>query len=334
LAQWQYGLGRAVAWTSDTKGQWGRDLVQWDQFGAFAAQLVTWTVPRATENALNAQARIEGTQAIITAEATQNGQPVTDASISATVIGDNGASEAAALQQVGPGQFQITLPSPQRGSYLVQLSAQANGQAIGQQLVGLVVPYSPEYRQGQSNPALLDAVASATSGARIEDPAAAFEHDLDSVRRAQEISLPLLLLATLLLPLDIAVRRLSLGRRDWRDARAWVAARSGRTSTGTPAAPSPAMRDLQRAKARAQVRTSRSTTPANEAVEHPAQPAAPPPTIGAARHAAPMVERPSAAETEQAARSQQAPNAPPAASAPDGDPLARLRAAKERARRR
>ena len=329
LAQWQYGLGRAVAWTSDAKGQWGRDLVQWDQFGTFAAQLVTWTVPRATENALNAQARIEGTQAIITAEATQNGQPVTDASMSATVIGDDGASEAAALQQVGPGQFQITLPSPQRGSYLVQLSAQANGQTIGQQLVGLVVPYSPEYRQGQSNPALLDTVASATGGARIEDPAAAFEHDLASVRRAQEISLPLLLLATLLLPLDIAVRRLSLGRRDWRDARAWVAARTGRTTSSTPAAPSPAMRDLQRAKARAQVRTSRSTAPANDVVEQPAQPAA----GSVTRRAASVVERPSAAETEQAARAQQAPDAIPAAPATDDDPLARLRAAKERARR-
>jgi len=29
LAQWQYGLGRAVAWTSDLKGQWGRDWVGW-----------------------------------------------------------------------------------------------------------------------------------------------------------------------------------------------------------------------------------------------------------------------------------------------------------------
>jgi hypothetical protein len=286
-------------------------------------------VPRATENALNAQARIEGTQAIITAEATQNGQPATNASISATVIGDDGASEPAALQQVGPGQFQITLPSPQRGSYLVQLSAQANGQAIGQQLVGLVVPYSPEYRQGQSNPALLDAVASTTGGARIKEPAAAFEHDLATVRRAQEISLPLLLLATLLLPLDIAVRRLSLGRRDWRDAHAWVAARAGRTTSSTPAAPSPAMRDLQRAKARAQVRTSRSTAPASEVSEQPAQPAA----ASVTRRAASVVERPSAAETEQAAQAPQASNATPAAPAAD-DPLARLRAAKERARRR
>ena len=46
LAQWQYGLGRAVAWTSDLKGQWASEWVQWDNFDAFAAQLVGWTLPQ------------------------------------------------------------------------------------------------------------------------------------------------------------------------------------------------------------------------------------------------------------------------------------------------
>jgi Mg-chelatase subunit ChlD len=331
LAQWQYGLGRAVAWTSDAKGQWGRDLVQWQEFGTFAAQLVSWTVPRGTPNALNAQARIEGTQAIVTAETTRDGQPLTDATVSATVVGDDGVGEPTELRQVGPGQFQATLPSPQRGSYLLQLSAQQNGQAIGQQLIGLVVPYSPEYRQGQSNPVLLQAVANATGGRPIETPAAAFEHNLAAVRRAQEISLPLLLLATLLLPLDIAVRRLSLRRRDWAEARAWVAARTGRKGS-TAAAPSAAMRDLQRAKALAALRTNRPADPTSPNAAQPAQTAstAAPPSVP--RRPAPVVERPSAAQTEQAVPTPQPPAAP--APATDDDPLARLRAAKERARRR
>jgi len=332
LAQWQYGLGRAVAWTSDAKGQWGRDLVQWQEFGSFAAQLVSWTVPRGTENALNAQARIEGTQAIVTAEATRDGQPITDATISATVVGDDGIGQPTELRQVGPGQFQATLPSPERGSYLLQLSAQQNGQAIGQQLIGLVVPYSPEYRQGQSNPALLDAVASATGGRPIETSAAAFEHNLATVRRAQEISLPLLLLATLLLPLDIAVRRLSLRRRDWTEAQAWVAARTRRKASAA-AAPSAAMRDLQRAKARAAQRTNRSAEPTPPSAAPPAQTAATTAPPSVSRRAAPVVERPSAEQTEQAAHaSPPVPAVPPAT--PDDDPLARLRAAKERARRR
>ena len=30
LAQWQYGLGRSVAWTSDSTGRWARDWLGWD----------------------------------------------------------------------------------------------------------------------------------------------------------------------------------------------------------------------------------------------------------------------------------------------------------------
>ena len=41
---------------------------------------------------------------------------------------------------------------------------------------------------------------------------------------AQPLATPLLLLAALLLPLDVAVRRLRLSRRDWAGLRAWLAA--------------------------------------------------------------------------------------------------------------
>ncbi|MGC9320560.1 MAG: VWA domain-containing protein, partial [Armatimonadota bacterium] len=39
LAQWQYGLGRAVAWTSDLKPQWASNWVAWERFNRFAVQL-------------------------------------------------------------------------------------------------------------------------------------------------------------------------------------------------------------------------------------------------------------------------------------------------------
>lgn len=314
LAQWQFGLGRAVAWTSDLKGQWGTDLVRWEGFGQFAAQLVGWTVPQDVENALNAQTRIEGTQAIITAEARdKDGAPLSDATLAATVIGPDGAEQPVTMRQVGPGQFQATLASPQTGSYLVQVNAQRDGQAIGQQMVGLVVPYSPEYRQQQSNPALLTTIAAETGGTQLTTPAAAFAHNLSAVRRSQEISLPLLLLVVLLLPLDIAIRRLGLRRRDLGEGRAWVATRLSRRNAAQPVAADPVLGSLQRAKARANTRNRR-------AVDDP-PPVADPPQ----RRPAPQVERPTPTETRQAAES------PPAPS--EQDALARLRAAKERARR-
>ncbi|MDQ2964582.1 MAG: VWA domain-containing protein, partial [Chloroflexota bacterium] len=45
LAQWQYGLGRSVAWTSDSTGRWARSWLGWTGFSKFFSQLVGWTFP-------------------------------------------------------------------------------------------------------------------------------------------------------------------------------------------------------------------------------------------------------------------------------------------------
>jgi Uncharacterized membrane protein len=45
LAQWQYGLGRAVAWTSDATGKWAKNWIAWPGFSRFFSQLVGWTFP-------------------------------------------------------------------------------------------------------------------------------------------------------------------------------------------------------------------------------------------------------------------------------------------------
>ena len=45
LAQWQYGLGRSIAWTSDSTGHWAKNWVPWQSFSKFFSQMVGWTFP-------------------------------------------------------------------------------------------------------------------------------------------------------------------------------------------------------------------------------------------------------------------------------------------------
>jgi hypothetical protein len=91
---------------------------------------------------------------------------------------------------------------------MLQLAGSLAGQLVAQDTAALVVPYSPEYRLGQSNPALLAALAKTTGGSAIDQPAQAFERADQGAGSAQEIAFPLLLAALALLPLDILVRRL------------------------------------------------------------------------------------------------------------------------------
>ena len=234
LAQWQYGIGRAVAWTSDFKGKWGKDWINWTAFPRFAAQLIGWTLPSAAGDGVETNIRTEGTRTIIDVKLTDaDSKPRNGLQIGANVVGANAFAQETSLTQVAPGQYRASITSPIQGTYVIQIAGAQDGRVVVQSAVGMVVPYSAEYRQGQRNPELLAALAHSTGGTKLEQPADAFAHNLAPVYSAREIALPLLLLALLLLPLDIGVRRLMLRRGDVGAATTWL--RTARFAPETPA---------------------------------------------------------------------------------------------------
>jgi hypothetical protein len=90
------------------------------------------------------------------------------------------------------------------------------------QTSGWVLGYSPEYREFETNPQLLQTVAALTGGQDLVGlETAVFDHTLPTEATTRPIWTWLTLAAVLLLPLDIAVRRLVITRRDWE--RAWAA---------------------------------------------------------------------------------------------------------------
>jgi hypothetical protein len=93
------------------------------------------------------------------------------------------------------------------------------------QTLGLVVPYSPEYKGSVTDDGLLGRIATMTGGRTLalENTAAAFEHNIDAVKSTTDLWPLLVLLAVLLLPFDIGVRRVSVSKVDilnaWGDVR-------------------------------------------------------------------------------------------------------------------
>ncbi len=292
LATWQYGLGRSAAWLSDAKGQWANDWVGWEDFPRFSSQLLGAVLPVRGGQDISTEVTVAGGETIVQLT---TGESQDNLEVTATLIGTDGTRREVPLSQVGPSSYQGRLESPAPGTYLVQISGAAAERVVLQETAGLVVPYSSEYRGAQANPALLDELASLTAGARLTEALEAFKPVAGEVTRAQEIGLPLLLLALCLLPIDIALRRLMLRRSDFGQARAWATARAGRPAEPPP--PDATLERLQSAKRRAGARIS--------GVEPPQAPTPPPET-----------------------------QAPPPPAGPAEDPLERLRAAKERARRR
>jgi uncharacterized membrane protein len=330
LAQWQYGLGRAVAWTSDSTGRWARSWVGWQGFSRFFSQLVGWTFPGEETGGIEASFVTEGGQTKLRVESVaEDGSPRDFYSTAVAMTDPLLESRAVPLDQVAPGVYEAPLGEIESGAYVIRVSQTRPGSTPLGRTLGLVAPTPAEYRILGANEPFLATLRAATGGRAIDTPAQPWTHDLATTNTYTDLWPALLILALLLWPLDIALRRVSIGRRELVDARRWVAGGWRRRRAVAPrpvevagmlaardrATGSSARAALLRgdsaarsgAAAAAEVRSPRPTP-------GPAHPAAPPPP--------PTTGQPAAATT------------PPAAvpSDPGLDTLARLREAKRRSR--
>ena len=125
------------------------------------------------------------------------------------------------LASTGPGRFEGDLPTYQVGSYLLHVTQSAGGVVRHTNTFGLVVPYSPEYRDLGTDINTLRAIAHAGGGTLITDPSQVFNVPVPPAQAAQALDEMLLVLAVLLFPVDVALRRLILRVED---VPAWKAA--------------------------------------------------------------------------------------------------------------
>jgi uncharacterized membrane protein len=225
LATWQSGLGRAVAWTSDATGRWATDWVRWPGFATFWSQVVRWTIVQDRDSSVEAIVAHDGERATLTVDVrAADGGFLNDLALTANVVAPDGAARTVSLAQVAPGRYEGAFAPEVSGAYFIRVTGEGAGEQAGEQAIaqttGWVLGYSPEYRLTEVDPARLAALAALTGGQDISaDPTAALAHDLPGVATVRPIWQWLLLAAVVLLPADIAVRRLSLTRLDL--ARAW-----------------------------------------------------------------------------------------------------------------
>lgn len=215
LAQWQYGLGRSVAWTSDFKGQWGRDWINWEQFPDFANGFLEMLLPPRRTEGLAIESRTDGNQAILELTIPDTRQTQQTLQIAGRLLDPDDTGVPLEFSQVGANRYRAVTTVDTPGAYLAQVAvSEQNGEPLGTASGGMVVAYSPEYREKGSNPLLLDDLADVTNGRQMPDPATIFEPTQQKVGVIQEVAMPLMWIALLLLPLDIAFRRLLLRKAD------------------------------------------------------------------------------------------------------------------------
>jgi hypothetical protein len=172
------------------------------------ARMVAWTLPSGQQQLqIEAQPSGDGLQVDVT------GPDTAGATVSVGMVRPDLQNTTQDLVAVAPGHWQGRIGGTTVGTYLLHGVLRKNGQVLGQADRAVSVPYSPEYLQLGRDDGLLRQVARDGGGAVLAKAAAAWAQRPLPVPVSSDVFWPLLLLAALLWPLDVAARRITLSPR-------------------------------------------------------------------------------------------------------------------------
>jgi Ca-activated chloride channel homolog len=230
LAHWQYGLGRAVAFTSDAKSRWAKIWLNWDKYRQFWSQIGQWALRRLENADFTTEVTVDKGQGLINLEALDSqGNYRNFLNLEAIVVSPKGERQRVHIDQTGPGHYEAAFPTKDTGAYLIHVLNNKEGQQPESQVVGASVNYSPEFTSSEPNFNLLHRITESGNG-RMLDPGSPasnpFEHDRRRTFQPKDLWDDLMKIAVLLFVLDVGVRRIQIDREEWRKGmrvmRRWI----------------------------------------------------------------------------------------------------------------
>jgi uncharacterized membrane protein/Mg-chelatase subunit ChlD len=263
VSSWRYGLGKAVAYTSDARNDgkaWGRDWASAGIYQKFWENTINWAMREAERGKLTMATEYrDGKVRVVLDARDEKDKPVIGLALKGRVTAPNKPQPGDKVPTVefkptGAGQYVAEFDAQEAGAYFVNV--QAETEEIGPDgkpvldpntklpkttpfdaaRAGVTVPYSPEYADLESNTALLKRIGDITGGTYHEEPTDPFDlaKTADFFRKGPEAIrsvLPfwfwLVFAAGLLLLFDVGVRRISVEAKEIRTAgeRLWAKVR-------------------------------------------------------------------------------------------------------------
>ncbi|MFQ5523548.1 MAG: VWA domain-containing protein [Acidimicrobiia bacterium] len=209
LASWRVGLGKVAAWTSDGGDKWASLWAGWEGFADFWSTVVRDTFPLGGAEGESLEATISDDLLTISLESAEAWPAGTVTS--ARVSFPGGRSQEVRLERISESLFQATVPARESGTYAVGVSV--NETSVLSATASR--SFAAEFLPGPPDSALLEGISTATGGRGEIVASQAFDAEgLEVGVTERSYRWWFLLAAALLWPLDVALRRLRLGRRE------------------------------------------------------------------------------------------------------------------------
>ncbi|PWW27398.1 von Willebrand factor type A domain-containing protein [Cytobacillus oceanisediminis] len=205
LAEWQYGMGRTIAFTSDFSGKWSGDWARWEKWPLFINQLVTKTLPQYESEPYRISVEKRDGSTVLNLESA-NSQSLP---IETSIVSETGEQIEANTRLTAPAKYEATLPESSGMYFLNIKQADQNGNVQIHQ-TGFTIPYSVEYLQKGANKEHLEELSKLTGGKGLEAEIDSFRPLKNPASTKQPISEWLILAAFLIFFTEIALRRFGL----------------------------------------------------------------------------------------------------------------------------
>jgi hypothetical protein len=141
LARWQYGLGRAVAFTSSVGTPWDAEL--WgEQAAKLWGQAVRWAARPARTPGFEAEVAEEGGGFCVAVRVEKDGRFVNGLELAGRLASPEGKAVELDLPQRAPGEYAAEFPAPVQGAYRLTVVEKGKGQRLS---VGVVRNYAREW---------------------------------------------------------------------------------------------------------------------------------------------------------------------------------------------
>ncbi len=214
LAVWNYGLGRAAAFTVEVDGKYTGPFRDWERYPELNTLLVRWLMAKEQDKDVSAQFEREGSIGKIRVYLNPERERAVTGSEPHVFLSTPGAGgKNVPLEWSGPDQLSATVPLTKKGIYIGAVNL-GNKRYVELPPVGL--GYSPEFRptgvgDGRSgtDSELLSKLAEVSGGTKRINLKQAFDTSRTGLVR-WSLHVPLFLIALLLFLVEIASRRLYL----------------------------------------------------------------------------------------------------------------------------
>ncbi len=212
LAKWRYGLGRTVAFTSETKPRWAEDWIEWPDFAKFWSQLIRSVTGENLAQTVSVECahEVDDDGVLLTADIRDAADTfLTDVDLKLVAVDVNARSRELPVTQVGPGLFQSRVPQIAYGrDAQFSWQVQPEGKPVQTATYGYVYSFSPEFRTMGVDDEVLQAMQSAGASPPVSVGQAELQFGQEYGLAQLHLWPYLLIAALILIPIDILCRRM------------------------------------------------------------------------------------------------------------------------------